>query len=175
MCVRFDVVREACRGKGVCMQAGKTAQHALQQHQKHDGLPRRSATRIGAPAARRRHKARRSVGFRLDTVPAARNGRRREMAEPGETAEELGKRVAEIYREMSYPGASKLQSALRKRGIKFLTLPCESLWQSKEAGNSLLRRLASQAGSQHVMSTSVGQQISWISKARLPKVAKRTS
>ena len=41
------------------------------------------------------------------------------MAEPGETAEELGKRVAEIYREMSYPGASKLQSALRKRGIKF--------------------------------------------------------
>ena len=41
------------------------------------------------------------------------------MAEPSETAEALGKRVAALYREMSFPGAAKFQSALRKKGIKF--------------------------------------------------------
>ncbi len=39
------------------------------------------------------------------------------MAEPGETPEELGRRVAAIYREMSYPGATRFRAALRKRGI----------------------------------------------------------
>ena len=42
---------------------------------------------------------------------------RREMAE--QETEALGKRVAELYRELSYPGAAKFQAALRKRGIKF--------------------------------------------------------
>ena len=36
-----------------------------------------------------------------------------------ETEEALGKRVADLYRELSYPGAAKFQAALRKRGIKF--------------------------------------------------------
>ena len=33
--------------------------------------------------------------------------------------EALGKRVADLYRELSYPGAAKFQAALKKRGIKF--------------------------------------------------------
>ena len=37
---------------------------------------------------------------------------------PGETPQETGERIALLYREMSYPGAAKFQSALRKRGIK---------------------------------------------------------
>ena len=40
------------------------------------------------------------------------------MSTTNETAEETGKRIAALYREMSYPGAAKFQSALRKRGIK---------------------------------------------------------
>jgi transposase InsO family protein len=39
------------------------------------------------------------------------------MAEPGETIEELGKRIAALYRELSYPSATKFRAALRKRGI----------------------------------------------------------
>ena len=41
------------------------------------------------------------------------------MSTTNETTEETGKRVAALYREMSYPGAAKFQSALRKKGIKF--------------------------------------------------------
>jgi transposase InsO family protein len=37
--------------------------------------------------------------------------------EPLETPEELGRRVAELYRELSYPSAAKFRAALRKRGI----------------------------------------------------------
>ena len=37
---------------------------------------------------------------------------------PGETPQETGERIAQLYRELSYPGAAKFQSALRKRGIK---------------------------------------------------------
>ena len=36
---------------------------------------------------------------------------------PRETPEELGRRVAALYREMSYPSATKFRAALRKRGI----------------------------------------------------------
>ncbi|MDP6126001.1 MAG: hypothetical protein QGH20_09640, partial [Candidatus Latescibacteria bacterium] len=39
------------------------------------------------------------------------------MADVGETPEELGRRIAAIYREMSYPGATRFRAALRKRGI----------------------------------------------------------
>ena len=41
------------------------------------------------------------------------------MAErnPSETPEELGRRVAALYREMSYPSATKFRAALRKKGI----------------------------------------------------------
>ena len=35
-----------------------------------------------------------------------------------EAAEATGKRIAALYREMSYPGAAKFQAALRKQGIK---------------------------------------------------------
>ena len=41
------------------------------------------------------------------------------MSTTNETTEATGKRVAALYREMSYPGAAKFQSALRKKGIKF--------------------------------------------------------
>ena len=37
--------------------------------------------------------------------------------EPLETPEELGRRVAALYRELSYPSAAKFRAALRKRGI----------------------------------------------------------
>ena len=37
--------------------------------------------------------------------------------EPAETPEELGRKVAALYREMSYPSAAKFRAALRKRGI----------------------------------------------------------
>ena len=43
------------------------------------------------------------------------------MAEPGETPEELGRRIAELYRQMSYPSATKFHAALRKKGIKVST------------------------------------------------------
>ena len=36
----------------------------------------------------------------------------------GETPEELGRRIAALYRELSYPSAAKFKAALRKRGIK---------------------------------------------------------
>jgi len=36
---------------------------------------------------------------------------------PRETPEELGRRVAALYREMSFPSATKFRAALRKRGI----------------------------------------------------------
>ena len=49
------------------------------------------------------------------------NDGRRQMAErrgePLETPEELGRRVAALYRELSYPSAAKFRAALRKRGI----------------------------------------------------------
>ena len=35
-----------------------------------------------------------------------------------EAAEATGQRIAQLYREMSYPGAAKFQAALRKQGIK---------------------------------------------------------
>ena len=35
-----------------------------------------------------------------------------------ETPEELGARIATLYRELSYPSAARFQAALRKRGIK---------------------------------------------------------
>ena len=38
--------------------------------------------------------------------------------EPIETPEELGRKVAALYREMSYPSAAKFRAALRKKGIK---------------------------------------------------------
>ena len=37
--------------------------------------------------------------------------------EPRETPEELGRRVAALYREMSYPSEAKFRAALRKKGI----------------------------------------------------------
>ena len=40
------------------------------------------------------------------------------MSATNEAAEALGQRIAELYRELSYPGAAKFQAALRKRGIK---------------------------------------------------------
>ena len=40
------------------------------------------------------------------------------MAEPGETPEELGRRIAALYRELSYPSEAKFRAALRKRGIQ---------------------------------------------------------
>ena len=47
------------------------------------------------------------------------NDARRQMADrnPPETPEELGRRVVALYREMSYPSATKFRAALRKRGI----------------------------------------------------------
>tara|TARA_Y100001968_G_scaffold177018_1_gene162177 strand:- start:2727 stop:3998 length:1272 start_codon:yes stop_codon:yes gene_type:complete len=40
------------------------------------------------------------------------------MADPGETPEELGRRIAALYRELSYPSVAKFKAALRKRNIK---------------------------------------------------------
>ena len=40
------------------------------------------------------------------------------MAEAGETPEELGRRVADLYRELSFPSEAKFRAALRRRGIK---------------------------------------------------------
>ena len=40
------------------------------------------------------------------------------MSATNKAAEALGQRIAELYRELSYPGAAKFQAALRKRGIK---------------------------------------------------------
>ena len=40
------------------------------------------------------------------------------MSATNEAAEATGQRIAELYRELSYPGAAKFQAALRKRGIK---------------------------------------------------------
>ena len=43
--------------------------------------------------------------------------RLRRLREPEETPEELGRRIAALYRELSYPSATKFRAALRKRGI----------------------------------------------------------
>jgi len=44
--------------------------------------------------------------------------RLRRLREPEETPEELGRRIAALYRELSYPSEAKFRAALRKRGIK---------------------------------------------------------
>jgi transposase InsO family protein len=44
---------------------------------------------------------------------------KRAREEMQQETEALGKRVAELYKQLSYPGAAKFQAALRKRGIKF--------------------------------------------------------
>ena len=38
--------------------------------------------------------------------------------EPGETTEELGARVAALYKQLSYPSAVRFKAALAKRGIR---------------------------------------------------------
>ena len=38
--------------------------------------------------------------------------------EPGETTEELGARVAALYKQLSYPSAARFKAALAKRGIR---------------------------------------------------------
>ena len=40
------------------------------------------------------------------------------MAEKGESPDELGRRIAALYRELSYPSEAKFRVALRKRGIR---------------------------------------------------------
>ena len=40
------------------------------------------------------------------------------MAEKGESPDEFGRRIAALYRELSYPSEAKFRAALRKRGIK---------------------------------------------------------
>ena len=44
--------------------------------------------------------------------------RLKRIREPDETPEELGRRIAAIYREMSFPPAAKFRAALRQRGIQ---------------------------------------------------------
>ena len=40
------------------------------------------------------------------------------MAEKGESPDEFGRRIAALYRGLSYPSEAKFRAALRKRGIK---------------------------------------------------------
>ena len=58
--------------------------------------------------------------YHFEAALAADSRERERMSdrrEPIETPEELGRRVAALYREMSYPSATKFRATLRKRGI----------------------------------------------------------
>ena len=73
----------------------------------------------GAHPIRNGYALRRVSCIALDGYNRQRNDRRREMAsrEPDETPEELGRKVASLYRDMSYPSAAKFKAALRKKQI----------------------------------------------------------
>ena len=68
------------------------------------------------------HKRTRRRNARCGVVRLGNNAkwrtRNRMSGASDETPQETGERIAQLYREMSYPGAAKFQSALRKQGIK---------------------------------------------------------
>ena len=66
----------------------------------------------------RLQRGRRGSGRLARLSAAGGNVSFKQMAEPCETPEEFGRRIADLYRQMSYPGASRFRAALGKRGIK---------------------------------------------------------
>ena len=81
----------------------------------HHGLSRTCAISNRTHTTQCRLKTRRTARSRVVRPEYCFNDWRKQMSTTNETAEALGDRIAALYREMSYPGAAKFQSALRKR------------------------------------------------------------
>ena len=89
----------------------------------HHGLSRTCAISNRTHTAQCRLKIRRIACNSVVRPEYCANDWRKQMSTTNETTEALGERIAALYREMSYPGAAKFQSALRKRESNFRMLP----------------------------------------------------